>query len=384
MKTRLNADRIFVWTRNLPLLLAGIVALSALSPLTSLRAQDIPAINPSALQMPSPVKPSKKPKSDKWTFSLLPVGLQKNPQIEFTFVTEMTDEGRKLPEPSPANPVYYQSHSMGQRDVGDAYGGTKPIPYEALKAALDSSLANNGYRAIDPKNPDPNHPISQVLILTWGMHNKIDTTMDIGDSLGDDMTADDGSGNIGGADAGDGGGDGGSSFSGFSATEADTSARANLLSRAKIVGGQKFANEYAQALMEGSMAMRNFSQRDEKTEALVYSVQNECYYLLVTSLDADALRRNEKKILWTTTVATVSQGVSFIQTLPIMINNASWFFGRETNGAEIVLKNAYKKGKVTIGDAEVVEYITGTSGTNAPKAPAKPAPATSGTSTGKP
>jgi len=387
MKSLFNTARtarILAWTRNhsfssFSLLLAAVAlsalqlfSPSALSP-ASLRAQDLPAFTPSGLPDLAGIKAAKKPTSDKWVFSLLPVGLQKNPQVDYAIVTEMTDEGRKLPDPSFEHPVYYLSHSMGQRDVGDAYGGTKPIPYAYLEKQLNNSLASNGYRPTDA-----DHPPTQLLIFTWGMHNKIDTSID------DTDTGDSGDG----SDDGSGGDSGASSFSGNSL--ADTNGYANLLSRAKIVGGKKFADEYAQAMMEGSMAMRQFSQRDETTETLCYEVQNECYYLLVTALDIDALQRHERRVLWTTTISTISQGVSFESTLPIMVNNASYFFGRETNGAEIVRKRAYKRADVSIGEAQVVEYITGStssSGTaGAAKTPAPantPAPATSGTAAGK-
>ena len=130
--------------------------------------------------------------------------------------------------------------------------------------------------------------------------------------------------------------------------------------------------------------MRQFSQRDDRTETLCYEVQNECYYLLVTALDVEALMRNERKILWTTTISTISQGVSFESTLPIMVNNAAWFFGRETNGAEIVRKRAYKRADVSIGEATVVEYISGSTHVSGTNATTKPAPATTGTTSGKP
>jgi len=352
--------------------IAAAIAFAALQPFspsalfsTPLRAQDLPAITPSGLpQLPDAnVKASKKPTSDKWVFSLLPVGLQKNPQVDYAIVTEMTDEGRKLPEPSFDQPVYYIPHSMGQRDVGDAYGGTKPIPYAFLEKQLNNSLASNGYRLADTE-----HPPTQVLFFSWGMHNKIDTSIDDTDTAD---SSDDGSG-----DSGDSG-DGGSSFA--SSSLADTSSYANLLSRAKIVGGQKFANEYAQAMMDGGNAMRIFSQRDDNTETLCYEVQNECYYLLVTAVDVEALKQNQRKVLWTTTISTVSQGVSFDSTLPIMVNNASWFFGRETNGAEIVRKRAYKSANVNIGEAQVVEYMTGSTSSSGTAAANAPKPATSGT-----
>ena len=299
-----------------------------------LRAQLPQAGIPSGiLQMPD-IRPAKKPTSDKWAFSLLPVGLQKNPQVDFAIVTEMTDEGRKLPDPSYENPVYYVSHSIGQHDVGNAYGGTKPIQYAILKSKLDYALASNGYRPCDEA-----HPPTQVLFITWGMFNH---------------------------------GRGG-----------------DILSRAKLIGGQKFADEFAQAVrdqrewsgsLRGNGPLRDFEQRDDLTETLVYAIFEECYYLLVTALETDALARNERKVLWTTKISTIARGVSFQSTLPIMINNASYFFGRETNGPELLRKRAYKRADVTIGDATVVEYMTGT--TSASGTAATPAPSTSGTASG--
>ena len=382
MKSFLNTDRAFARTNKPPLLLAAVTTsvlcllASAFCP-ASLRAQDftVPGAMPS-LQLPD-IKPAKKPQSDKkWAFSLLPVGLQKNPQVDYVIFTEMTNEGRKLPEPSHANPVFYIASAVGQRDVGDAYGGTKPIPYEKLRRLLDNSLASNGYILTTADSTE--RPPSQVLFFAWGMHNKIDTS-GMGFDDGGDTTIDSGDGAVSAdGDTGDGGG----ASPQFSSIAADTSGLANLLSRAKIVGGKKFAAEYRQAMMEGRMAMRQFAERDETTETLVYAVQNECYYLLVTSLDAEALARREKKVLWTTTISTISRGVSFDETLPIMVNNVSWFLGRETVVAEILTKRAYKSATVEIHEPTVVEFISGT--TSATGTTAKPAPATTGTTSAKP
>jgi hypothetical protein len=368
MKSLIATTRAFARPRTLPLLLAASSALcllsSGLRPAT-LRAQDLPALPAPTLALPPlpmpSVKAAQKPKSDKWVFSVLPVGLQKNPQVDYAIFTEMTDEGRKLPEPSFANPVYYISHSMGQRDVGDAYGGTRPIPYKYLEQLLSNSLGANGYRPFDPARPE--NPPTQVLFFTWGMHNKIDTSLMMADDISDDG---------GGGDTGDGGDGGDSGGASLGPIAADMNGRANLLSRAKIIGGKRFASEYAQAMMEGRMAMRQFAERDELTETLVYAVQNECYYLLVTSMCAEALAHKEKKILWTTTISTVSQGVSFETTLPIMVNNVSYFLGRETTVAEIVRKRAYKRAEVNVGEATVVEFISGTAAKPASTGTAKP------------
>jgi hypothetical protein len=53
-----------------------------------------------------------------------------------------------------------------------------------------------------------------------------------------------------------------------------------------------------------------------------------------------------------------------------MIHNGAYFFGRETT-PEVLRKRAYKRATVEIGDAEVIDYISGTA-----------KPATTGTTTG--
>jgi len=378
----------------------------------------IPSLSAPAPQIdikpPPALKAASKPKSDKWSLSLLPVGLQRNPKVDYTIFTEMTDAGRALPSPSFENPVYYISHAMSQRDAGDASGGAKDIPYQKIQQILNTSLASNGYRPSDAQ-----HPPSQVFIFAWGMHNKIefpDGSVDE-DAIFQDLQNS-------------------SSFSSsddlFRELETFTpsaddirKALENLVSRARIVGGSKFAGEVAQAIgthnfsagqITGNIAQalieaysegtietsddvdqvladtvpqafpleveqafdkhnfRNFSTDKDLIEALCYAVESDCYYLLVTSLDADMLRRGQKKILWVTHITTVSQGLNFEKTLPIMINNASYYFGRETEVPEILLKRAYKNASVDVGEAQVVGYLSGTT-----SASGTAAPATSGT-----
>jgi predicted secreted protein len=207
---------------------------------------------------------------------------------------------------------------------------------------LYSSLAANGYRRVEIT--DTVNPPTQILFFTWGMFNR-----------------------------------------GYNE---ESGMRGNIRSRAKLIGGQRFADEFDQVLRDdrawggggpnGRGPMRDFAERDELTETLVYAVYNECYYLLVTALEVEALRQSQRKILWTTKISTIAQGVNFKATLPIMINNASYYFGRETNGPEILRKRAYKRTNVEIGEATVVEFMPGVTGTTS--RPARPA--TSGTAGG--
>ena len=323
-----------------------------------LRAQTQPAFAPgsmdiasTAAQLERQIKAAKRPKSDKWVFSLLPVGLSRNPQVDYAIVTEMTNDGRSLPEPSFDKPVYYIAHSVGQQNVGDAYGGTRDIQYEYLRKQLNAALASNGYRAIDPGAPpeDPDKAPTQVLFFAWGMHNRMEPARA---SMSEDPPED-----------------------GDITERMPVDQIPNLLSRAKTIGGQKFADEFARALSESFHAgnlnpMRDFARRDDTTETLVYELSDDCYYMIVYSYELEALRSNLKKLLWITRISTRARGVSFEQTLPIMINNGAYFFGRETK-PEILRKRAYKNATVEIGEATVVDYMSGTTApaTNNPKSP---------------
>ena len=330
-----------------PFIFTLAFTLAATAP--ALRAQEVPVPD---LAPASAFQALKKPQSDKWVFSILPVGLQKNPLVDYTIFTEMTNAGRKLPPPSLAAPVYYIPIAVGQVDIGDAYGNTKNIPYQKIQRLLDTALASNGYRA-----NDATHPPAQVLLFAWGMHNKI-------------------------------------SFPGDDVGEKDIRQTLhNIVSRAKVVGGRKFAVEVAKALdgrdfsrerivddvlngltdtiarafvreVDQALAAHNFhdfSPDADLAASLCYAVMHDCYYLLVASLDAEILSHyKQRKTLWITHITTVSRGLNFEMTLPVMVSNASYYFGRETEVPEILLKHAYMRASVDIGEAQVVDYITGT------------------------
>jgi len=232
-----------------------------------------------------------------FSFSLLPAGLQRNPQTDFTIVTETTAEGRKLKPPTPDKPVYYITYSLGRRDIGDNYGGAKEIPFQKLEKRITDSLAASNYRPADKE-----HSPAQILFIVWGLHNKIDPLPLVSHAAGR-----------------------GSGAFGVSRLES-TIIRdniSNFLSRAKTVGGQKFADEFAHVLTEelawpgGSISaqggvdggpLQHFRERDELTGILVDQIFEDCYYLSATAYDIATLKRGDKKILWSTRISTVALG----------------------------------------------------------------------------
>jgi hypothetical protein len=256
-------------------------------------------LSPPTLSAPPPADSSKKKPPPAVPRKHWQPDSQINPQIDYAIITEMTEAGLKLPKPSFNKPVYYISHlppSMEQRKNGDATGGPKQVPYSFLQKQLENSLAANGYR---PATAKATIPPTQVLFFEWGVCEKIEIP---------DTAPDKNSGNT---DAG---------------KTASTSFHDNLIARAKLIGGQKFAGEFAQATKKNDMA--GFSMRDENTRTFVNAIYNGCHYLRVTSCDFEAHKRNRKKLLWITTISGPLQGVSLEASLPIMINNASYFFGR--------------------------------------------------------
>ena len=169
-----------------------------------------------------------------------------------------------------------------------------------------------------------------------------------------------------------------------------------LLSRAKTVGGEKFANEFARALASQlewlgtsnssqNGPLRRFAEHDETTrytdtKAVVHALFNDWNYLLVYSLDFEAFRNNQNKPLWITRILTSAQDTSSERTQAIMVNNGAYFFGRETDAPVILRKRTYRI-DLPINGPNVVEYITYITGTTSTTSSSTTTPATSGTAT---
>jgi len=290
------------------------------------------------------------PAQSQWVFSLLPKSLQSNPSLELTVITEVTDEGKKLPPVSPDHPAYYIAQSAGYVAVGDTYGNEKTLPADELERILKKSLATNGYLPAKP----PAQPPTLAVIYYWGTHNL--------------FTNDNGS------------------------RSADQVAR-NILDRAALVGGTKFAKELA-TLFEQADAMSAagspgpsassddasgdspgsapmltpinmdfanpvniFKLKNPKNEFLVDQASDDCYYVVASVYDYAAFTHNLHKLLWRTRMTVNAKGVSQVQSLPTLIASAAPYFGRDMPESEILSKRA-KEGEITIGTPTVVEMPT--------------------------
>jgi len=298
-----------------------------------------------------------------WNFSLIPKIFQANPFLDMTVITEMTDAGKKRPLASPAAPVYYAVHAVGYRAIGDA------IPEKTLSAAevgvlLRRALATNGYLPATPE-----HPPQLLIVYFWGVHNLFDQ-----DNL----------------------------------ALSDEQWTNNILERAALVGGEKFAAELATAIERSDAAsasisthltsvpaggasspvvdtgaapsfevnsmsnlgaaqavaqmnammnpVRLFKQRSVKNEFLVDQASDSCYFVVASAYDYSSVATHVKLLLWRTRMTVNSRGVSQPQSLPTLVVSAAPYFGRPMENAETLVRRVLRDARVEIGTPTVIEY----------------------------
>lgn len=280
-------------------------------------------------------------KKSEWVFSLLPKSLQSNPRLELTVITEMTEAGRKLPLVSPDKPAYFETFTLGAKHLGHVAGNQVTLKPEEIERVLLRALATNGYQPAKP----PAHPPSLLINYTWGSHNML--------VEGDDENP---------------------------VNSGQMLAR-NMLDRAALVGGDKFARELLRLFEEADsmaaasrvptppdgnpvltpemMAFANpvemFKRRAPKNEALVDQTAGDVYYVVASAYDYKALAANRRVLLWRTRMTVASAGVSPEQSMPTMVLSAAPFFGKEMAEAEVLSKRSMREGNVEVGAPKVVE-----------------------------
>jgi hypothetical protein len=281
-----------------------------------------------------------------YAFSLLPKAFQKHPLLAISVITELTDEGKKLPQPTQENPYYYIGSPLGFHQEGQGAFRDVKISNESMMKFVQNALATNHYLPASKE-----HPASFVLYIFWGAHSKLWEK--------DPSAGEDGDGVV------------------------DINHR-NLLSRALLVGGAKFAKELDDALKQQakygaqsstlSDPVYLFSIRDNLTRNLMEQVLDDCYYVVISAYDAAAVVRGERKLLWRTKMATPSQGVSLVETTPALVASGSSFFGRAMTEPAIIGKRINREGKVELGELKFKGYEEPTADSPKEKQPAKKQP----------
>lgn len=316
-----------------------------------------------------------------WLSILLPRSMQKNPRVDFNVITEMTPAGRRRPEASASNPVYYHLHSVGYRRLGDgAPGGEHPPAPEGLMEGMRNALAENGYFEMQDATGTPD----LVLITYWGSYTSAGFDAQ---ALNDQLNAQEANPdapprpemNMESAETL------------LPLVLSDLRKRQELLERASLVGGVKFAGELQKVLNEevnfadqreneerlaammqsaaggdgfvagAVLAFQNmnpfyrFKNRDAKTNYLVEQAFGSMYFVVASAYDYKTMADPQKLLLWRTKMTVDSSGVAMRETLPRLIANAAPFFGRDMPEPTTVRTRINREGKVEIGPATVIE-----------------------------
>ena len=270
--------------------------------------------------------------SSRFIFDLMPTAFQKSPHVEMTVFTEMTDAGRQLPPATPDRPAYYVSHAGGYQQLGHGAGEHPPAP-EALERAMKNALETNGYFEAAP----PKHLPSLVIIYHWGSHNRLDPQFAETDPAG---------------------------------------AMKNLYERARLVGGEKFADDLLKAYVDeatlnssgaasimpvGAMEMMSpvhqLQEMSPRLRDLIEQASEDVYFVVASAYDYTSMARGERQLLWRTKMTVNTRGVSMTETLPPLIASGAPFFGRDMPEAEPLIRRIYREGRVELGEPTVVEFV---------------------------
>lgn len=283
-----------------------------------------------------------------WSFSLLPRAFQKHPRVDFNVITEMTDAGRQAPRATPENPIYYDLFFDRSLDLASrSSNGSKTPRPEYLEDALRKGLAGrNLLRAVT------GHPASLLLICHWGQYSQGDFIDGI-----------------------------------------DSVARSQdeVLSRARLIGGEKFAKEFEKAIAEQELLLRatsgpshpvensvlgrptpvigdmmmpgtwcpveRFMALDERNRHLVTEATRGCYFVVVSAYDSKMALEGKRRLHWRTKMTVNDDGVSMAETLIPLVANTSHYLAADMSDAAVVVSQVDREGRVEFGPAEVLYWI---------------------------
>jgi hypothetical protein len=291
--------------------------------------------------------------------AILPKAMQKRPLILFNVFTEMTEEGRQRRQPNPENPQYYLLHTAKFVQTGWLVSaGERPPPVAELDGALRKALAANGYRPV----PKPEQRPELLIIFNFGSHG---TDPESAIPPGDAAPA---------VTAGEL----------LPIVVSDPSLFKDVIARATLVAGEKFARELKAVLDKEVENIRTnqtlarnpgnqiklpvspefdspfqvFMGTGKNSAAVQHLAEmafHTCYFVIASAYDYEAAEKNEKRLLWRTKMTVEAQGVSLAEIMTPLISNTGSYLGRETNEAAIVKKRINRDGKVEVGTPTVVE-----------------------------
>ena len=238
------------------------------------------------------------------------------PVLNATVITESTEIGLRLPAPTADQPAYVVTHSGGQHDFGQVPAAETATSAEILDQRLGKALGEAHYLPTDAS-----HPPSLLIVFSWGIHCRP------GDEIGDP---------------------------GYR----------NVLDRAALVGGLKFASELknaiekeeaivaatstqpwgaqmpglrttsAASMFQSRSPLEAFRKRDAKTEQLVQQITDDCYYVIISAFDYSSVMHGKKQLLWRSKLTVAARGASMATAIPALVDSGAAYAGRNMSGPE--------------------------------------------------
>ncbi len=247
------------------------------------------------------------------------------PRLMATAVTEFTDSGRQQQSASAGAPVYFATHPLGYKARGEAVREPS-LSEQEIGPLLAAAAAKNGFLP----GTDA-HPPQIALVYMWGSHFSIDT--DVVPASDDQLIR-------------------------------------NMLDRASLAGGRKFATDLAKAYrdsdnigqagpgvitalpeqfqgaqigaargmvqMNSTMdPLRLFMMRSPKHQQLVEHASRNLYFVVISAYDYASLGQKQQRLLWRTSLTIAAQRTSQKQALPALLQFGAPYLGRETPEAEV-------------------------------------------------
>lgn len=303
-------------------------------------------------------------------FELLPKAFQKHPRLDFHVITEMTDAGRKLTPPTSRQPVYYVEQAGRFTQLGNNTPGNEHAPsVTELTHAMQRALASDKYLPAQPGGPLP----ALAVVFNYGSFARFSTDFyDFQQMLTMDQLSQSSDPNAGPAAPfmpSDGDRD---AESLLPIVLSSPEARQDVIRRADLIGGNKFARELSKAIndeatyqqgrgdtgtwsgFEISSPFHQFLNRNRDTMDLVEESFSSCYFVIASAYDYVAMRHGRRVLLWRTKMTVNSSGISMGESLPSLVTTAGPYFGRDMTAPVTLTRRIDREGKVEVGEPVVV------------------------------
>jgi len=210
--------------------------------------------------------------------------------------------------PEPDHPIYYVILGGQVQDLGSPWGGDHSPDPQLVRREVIKTLASQGYMETKLGGPAPRI----VIVLSWGQANLAESEITM--------------------------------------SEEDPAASPDEPAFTDVTSTVTFNAREMSNLLGLGKASRHILSGDE-VDQLNEAYRSDRYYIMVAALDAAALRRKEKKLVWRTRMSIDSHRETFGDNLPNMLASAAPYFGRNED-RPVIVDEAVRHATVKLGETK--------------------------------